>query len=64
MAICRSISDRYSEAEALTHLGDTYQAAGRPNAALAAWRDAVKILGELDHPSAGDVRAKLNKCST
>ena len=55
----RELGDRYDEADTLAHLGDTHHAAGDPDAARDAWQQALTILDELDHPDAGQVRAKL-----
>ena len=57
----RDTGDRFGEADTLTHLGDTYQAAGDPGAADRSWRDALAILDALDHPDAEQVRAKLRR---
>jgi DNA-binding SARP family transcriptional activator/Tfp pilus assembly protein PilF len=55
----REAGDRVSEAEVLTHLGDTHQAAGELALAREAWQQALAILDDLQHPDAGQVRAKL-----
>jgi tetratricopeptide (TPR) repeat protein/transcriptional regulator with XRE-family HTH domain len=55
----RRLGDGYQEADVLTRLGDAHDAAGRSDAARAAWREAVTILDQLEHPDAGAVRAKL-----
>lgn len=54
------IGDRYGRADVLSHLGDTYQAAGDPGAARGIWRDALATFEELDHTAASQVRAKLH----
>jgi predicted negative regulator of RcsB-dependent stress response len=51
---------RYEEATALGCLGDTQDAAGNPEAARTAWRHALTILTDLDHPDADTVRVKLH----
>ncbi|GIH03559.1 SARP family transcriptional regulator [Rhizocola hellebori] len=51
---------RYPEAQALDYLGDTYLAANDLDAARTVWRQALSILGELRHPDADKVRAKLH----
>jgi DNA-binding SARP family transcriptional activator/Tfp pilus assembly protein PilF len=53
-------ADRYNEAQVLGHIGDVHLAAGTPDAAGNAWRDALAILHELDHPDASAMRAKLD----
>jgi hypothetical protein len=50
---------RYGEADILTHLGDTHQITGNPQAAREAWQQALSILEELEHPEAEQVRNKL-----
>jgi len=54
----RESGDRFHEAEALIHLGDTRRAAELPGA-RDAWQRALRILDELGHQDAGQVRAKL-----
>ena len=55
----RVLGDRYYEADTLINLGDTHDAAGDPNDARAAWRQALGILDELNHPDAEHLRARL-----
>ncbi|MFE4053404.1 BTAD domain-containing putative transcriptional regulator [Streptomyces sp. YIM B13518] len=57
----RGFGDRYGETEILGHLGDTRLAAGDPDAARSAWRQALKIADEIGHPSAGELRDKLSE---
>jgi hypothetical protein len=59
LTMIREIGDRFGEADILTHLGDARHAAGDPAEAEDAWRQALAILDDLHHPSAGKVRAKL-----
>ena len=59
IAIHRELGFAVPTAEALIELGDTHQAAGRPDAARAEWTRALQIFVELDHPSAGQLREKL-----
>jgi len=59
LSIFREFGDRYYEAMILMHLGDTRRAAGELLPGREAWRQALDILDELDHPDAGQVRAKL-----
>lgn len=58
--IFREFGDRPSEADILTHLGDTHQATGDLPGAREAWRQALAILEDLQHPDADQVRAKLD----
>ncbi|GAB3411495.1 hypothetical protein [Flindersiella endophytica] len=53
------LGDRFHEAETLTRLGDTHHSMGSTRLARAAWRRAVSILDDLDHPAADEVRAHL-----
>jgi DNA-binding SARP family transcriptional activator len=55
----REAGDRLDEADALTRLGDTRHSAGEPALAREAWRQALVILEDLQHPGADQVRAKL-----
>jgi tetratricopeptide (TPR) repeat protein len=49
----------YKSADAARHLAAAYQALGEPAKARAAVRDALGVLGELGHPRATEVRARL-----
>jgi DNA-binding SARP family transcriptional activator len=59
VSLHREGGNRVSEAEALAHLGDTRHAAGELAQAREAWQQALAILEDLQHPDAGQVRAKL-----
>jgi tetratricopeptide (TPR) repeat protein len=59
LALLRSNDDRHYEALTLDHLGDTLLAAGDPDAASAAWRDALAVLEAPHHPVADEIRTKL-----
>ncbi|GIJ57202.1 AfsR/SARP family transcriptional regulator [Virgisporangium aurantiacum] len=59
LALYRAAGDRFNEADVLNHLGDAYTATGRVDRAADTWRQALRILDELDHPTAEDLRAKL-----
>lgn len=59
MGIFRDSGDRFDEADTLTRLGDSRHAAGDLPQAREAWRDALAIFGDLSHPGAEEVRAKL-----
>jgi transcriptional regulator with XRE-family HTH domain/tetratricopeptide (TPR) repeat protein len=60
IVIFRELGDRYHEANTLGHLGDTQHAAGELPRALQAWQQALAIFDELEHPDAGELRAKLS----
>jgi tetratricopeptide (TPR) repeat protein len=51
--------DRFGRALALTHLGDVLADGGAAGPSRSAWADALRILDDLGHPDAADVRAKL-----
>ena len=55
----RETGGRWGEAVTLGHLGDTYHATGNPEQARTAWEEALAILDDLQHPDAGQIRAKL-----
>jgi len=55
----RETRDRYAQADILTHLGDTRHAAGDLARARQTWQQALAILEDIQHPDAGQVRAKL-----
>jgi DNA-binding SARP family transcriptional activator/tetratricopeptide (TPR) repeat protein len=59
LSLYREYGDRCLEAETLTRLGDTCHTAGEPAQAKDAWLQALAILEDLQHPDAGQVRAKL-----
>jgi len=59
VGLFRRVHDLFNEADALTHLGDAYAAAGRPDEARPVWESALTILEKLDHPDADAVRARL-----
>jgi len=59
LSLLRESGDRFNEAEVLTRLGDTRQAASELVQAREAWQQALAILEDLQHPDAGQVRAKL-----
>jgi tetratricopeptide (TPR) repeat protein len=60
LGLFHELDDRYSQAVALTHLGDAYHAGLQPQAAFTAWRHALSILDELHLPEAEQIRAKLS----
>jgi DNA-binding SARP family transcriptional activator len=59
LSIAREAGARFHEAEALTHLGDALHAARELARAQEAWQQALAIFEDLQHPGAGQVRAKL-----
>jgi tetratricopeptide (TPR) repeat protein/transcriptional regulator with XRE-family HTH domain len=59
LSLYRESGDRFGEADTLTHLGDTRQAVGELAQAREAWQQALAIFEDMQHPDAGQVRAKL-----
>jgi tetratricopeptide (TPR) repeat protein len=59
LSIARESGDRYLEATILAHLGDTRHDAGELTQTRDAWQQALAIFEDLQHPDAGQVRAKL-----
>jgi DNA-binding SARP family transcriptional activator/tetratricopeptide (TPR) repeat protein/transcriptional regulator with XRE-family HTH domain len=51
--------DRYLRAQTLIHFGETHQANGNQEATRDLWQQALAILGDLHHPDAALIRAKL-----
>ncbi|MEU9388309.1 hypothetical protein AB0D38_48690, partial [Streptomyces sp. NPDC048279] len=49
----------YLEADTLVHIGDTHRAAHHDRQAALAWREALAVLDEIDHPEAEDLRGRL-----
>lgn len=54
------LGEHYYHAEALTRLGNARQAAGNLRAAGEAWKQALTILSQQNHPEAEELRAKLD----
>ena len=59
LALCHDGGDRYAEAAILTHVGNARHATGELPKARRAWQQALAIYGDLQHPRAHKVRAKL-----
>jgi tetratricopeptide (TPR) repeat protein len=57
----REFGDRFYEANTLTRLGDSREAAGDSREARESWQRALEIFDSLNHPSADQVRAKLDQ---
>jgi len=57
--IARQIGFRHQQADSLSHLGDTHHATGDLETARTAWREALAILDDLQHPDARQIREKL-----
>ena len=50
---------RHEEAVTRTRLGDAHLAAGHPRQARRAWRLALAVFAEENHPNAGSVHSRL-----
>jgi transcriptional regulator with XRE-family HTH domain/tetratricopeptide (TPR) repeat protein len=59
LSLRRKLGGRVTQAETLIRLGDTWSSLGDVTAASGAWREALAILDETQHPQAGQVRVKL-----
>jgi tetratricopeptide (TPR) repeat protein len=59
LRLFRQLGDRFYEAEVLGRLGDVRAAAGDQAEARQVWEQACGILDDLNHPAAGQIRAKL-----
>jgi tetratricopeptide (TPR) repeat protein len=57
--ILREVGDRYGQAVALRDLGDALRAAGSPQQAQVAWREALAIFETLQIPKADEIRERL-----
>jgi tetratricopeptide (TPR) repeat protein/transcriptional regulator with XRE-family HTH domain len=60
----REAGRQREEATTLAGIGDAHEAAGEPEAARCAWREALGILERLEHPDIDRVRAKLDHAIT
>jgi DNA-binding SARP family transcriptional activator/tetratricopeptide (TPR) repeat protein len=60
LALFAITHDRYGRAATLANLADNYEAAADPDAARAAWVDALTLLTDLDHPDANRARERLH----
>jgi tetratricopeptide (TPR) repeat protein len=59
VAAFREMGEPFGEAQSLDGLGDTLLATGDTNAARAAWTAAEKIVDDMAHPLADQVRTKI-----
>jgi tetratricopeptide (TPR) repeat protein len=57
----RQRGDEYGQAYSLLGLGDAHEADGNDAAAQEAWREGLRILGEMHHPHAERIRARLRQ---
>jgi tetratricopeptide (TPR) repeat protein len=58
IALNQTLGDRHYEADTLRRIADSHRAAGRPEEARQARRQAYKLLRELDDPQADAVLAE------
>jgi DNA-binding SARP family transcriptional activator/tetratricopeptide (TPR) repeat protein len=63
-SLMRQFGHRYEEACCTLGLGDARNAAGDSQAAHAAWRRGLDLLGDMHHPDAARIRALLDGAST
>jgi hypothetical protein len=56
----KEFGDRYGEASTLSHFGHLHDSVGKPALANEAWQQARIILGELDPPTADQIRTQLS----
>ncbi|WP_405820553.1 BTAD domain-containing putative transcriptional regulator [Streptomyces sp. NBC_00838] len=54
------IGNRFGQAHTLGNLGTAYLENTEEGKARESWRQALDILGDLDHPEAAELRSKLN----
>jgi tetratricopeptide (TPR) repeat protein/transcriptional regulator with XRE-family HTH domain len=59
LRLCRELGNRHNQAETLTRLGEAWFSSGNSEAAHDAWRQALAILDDLEHPDAAQVKARL-----
>lgn len=62
--LLRESGGRNYEAIALTHLGDSYEAAGEADLARGAWHAALSILDAMGHPEVEQITARLRRLDT
>ncbi|MGC5662192.1 ATP-binding protein [Micromonospora sp. WMMD723] len=60
LVLWRETGERYYESVTLMHVGDSHLAAAEPDAARAAWGQALDVLDQLGHPDAALVRDRLD----
>jgi DNA-binding SARP family transcriptional activator/tetratricopeptide (TPR) repeat protein len=58
-ALYRDLTDHFNEADTLGHLGDVQHDAGDRDGAARSWHRALRLLDEIGHPDADQIRAKL-----
>lgn len=62
IALWRELGYRCYVAETLTRLGENHRYTGDHEAAHSAWREALTILDELNHPMTDQVRTSITTC--
>jgi DNA-binding SARP family transcriptional activator/tetratricopeptide (TPR) repeat protein len=60
----RQLGDRHDEAASLASLGDTHDVADDHDAADTAWRQALTIMDDLQHPDGDHIRTRIIEAST
>jgi len=61
LMLSAELGDLWGQAYCLIHVGDTHEAAGDLAGARETWQQALEMLGDLQHPDADRIRAKLRE---
>jgi DNA-binding SARP family transcriptional activator len=61
LMLSAELGDLWGQAYCLIHVGDTHDAAGDLQAARETWQQALEMLGDLQHPDADRIRARLHE---
>jgi DNA-binding SARP family transcriptional activator len=61
LMLSAELGDLWGQAYCLIHVGDTHDAAGDLPAARETWQQALEMLGDLQHPDADRIRARLHE---
>ena len=60
LMLSAELGDLWGQAYRLIHVGDTHDDAGELSAARECWQQALEMLGDLQHPDADRIRARLH----
>lgn len=60
LMLSAELGDLWGQAYRLIHVGDTHDDAGELTAARECWQQALEMLGDMQHPDADRVRARLH----
>ena len=61
LMLSAELGDLWGQAYCLIHVGDTHEAAGDLAGARETWQQALEMLGDLQHPDADRIRARLHE---